>query len=399
MFSCGITSGGEELIMDFCIVASNYPTETNHVHIFLQNIVTEFVNKGNSCTVIAPQSIYAYLFKRKKNRQLSSVRTTEADDTYCVYSPLYMVLPKKTLFGYKLADLTKKSFTRAVKRVYYKKGLKADVVYSHFMHAGISAVSLANEIGVSSYIANGEADTIGSMSYLSSGIVKQALEHVTGVISVSKKNKEEVTTLAASNPNILSKTIVLPNAIDAKRFYKKDQAKCRKKLGFPENVFIVSFTGSFIERKGSDRLARAVEQSDDIYTIFIGQGQNPPKSKATLFCGKLRNEEIVDYLNASDVFVLPTLAEGCSNAIVEAIACGLPIISSDLPFNDDILDNSLSIRVDPMNVDQIHQAIVKLKDNPLLRQQMADAAEKQGKRMSLVARADNVLKFIEKTMI
>lgn len=63
------------------------------------------------------------------------------------------------------------------------------------------------------------------------------------------------------------------------------------------------------------------------------------------------------------MFCLPTLNEGCSNAIVEAIACGLPIISSNLPFNDDILDSSNALLVNPESVDDIASAIKQLMDN------------------------------------
>ena len=92
-------------------------------------------------------------------------------------------------------------------------------------------------------------------------------------------------------------------------------------------------------------------------SIFIGSGEQTPEIDGILFCGKLPHDQIVHYLNAADVFVLPTLAEGCSNAIIEAMACGLPIISSDLPFNDDILDAENSIRVNSLDVESIAEAI------------------------------------------
>lgn len=92
---------------------------------------------------------------------------------------------------------------------------------------------------------------------------------------------------------------------------------------------------------------------------------------------------------------LPTLNEGCSNAIVEAMACGLPIISSNRAFNDDILDAECSIRVNPVDVDEIHEAIQKLVSDPISREKMSEAAIKKAENLTLSVRAQNILAYIE----
>ena len=126
----------------------------------------------------------------------------------------------------------------------------------------------------------------------------------------------------------------------------------RKELGIGENEFVVIFVGHFIERKGPQRVDDAVKDIPGITTLFIGQGDFKPNSNCA-FCGPVPHERLAKYLSAADVFVLPTLAEGCCNAILEAVCCGVPVISSNLCFNDDILDDSYSIRVDPMNVNSL----------------------------------------------
>ena len=87
--------------------------------------------------------------------------------------------------------------------------------------------------------------------------------------------------------------------------------------------------------------------------------------------------------------------EGCSNAIVEAMACGLPIISSNRAFNDDILDAECSIRVNPVDVDEIHEAIQKLVSDPISREKMSEAAIKKAENLTLSVRAQNILAYIE----
>lgn len=119
-----------------------------------------------------------------------------------------------------------------------------------------------------------------------------------------------------------------------------------------------------------------------------------PEVKNTLHCGTVPHEKVYMYLNASDVFVLPTLAEGLCNAILEALACGLPVISSDLPFNYDVLDDSCSILVDPMNKEEIRHAILRIKQDESLKKRLSDGALEKASRFSLKNRIAKILEFI-----
>lgn len=113
-----------------------------------------------------------------------------------------------------------------------------------------------------------------------------------------------------------------------------------------------------------------------------------------LFDGRLLQQDIPVYLNAADVFVLPTLAEGCCNAIIEAMACGLPIISSNLPFNWDVLNDKNSILIDPNNIKQIADAIQRLRDCPELRFKMSEEALKTARELTIDKRAMRIIEFI-----
>ena len=181
-------------------------------------------------------------------------------------------------------------------------------------------------------------------------------------------------------------------------FYRRNKDACRKKLGIPLDKYVVGFVGGFIERKGDKRLLEAVRQLDDVYVAFAGRGDNPPSGDRVVFCQAMEHEQIPVLLNAVDVFVLPTLAEGSCNAIVEAMACGLPIISSDLPFNDDVLTDLNSIRIDPMAIDQIRDAINKLR-NEKIRLEMGINAFATAQELSIEHRADKILHFIDKNIL
>jgi glycosyltransferase involved in cell wall biosynthesis len=211
---------------------------------------------------------------------------------------------------------------------------------------------------------------------------------------VSTKNKEESISLGLTTGD---RCFVKPNAVNSRLFRKLDKVECRRKLGFPQDAFIISFVGAFIERKGANRVAAAIRQLTDksVHSIFIGQGDVDPICDNILFKGALRHEQIPEYLCASDVFVLPTLKEGCCNAIVEAMSCGLPIISSNLSFNWDVLDDTNAVLIDPMNINAITDAIVKLRDNRQIVQTMSKMSLDKALSLTIDKRGEAILSFIK----
>ena len=187
---------------------------------------------------------------------------------------------------------------------------------------------------------------------------------------------------------------VFPNAIDHNRFYKIEKDIAREYLNIDKNKFVVIFVGHFIERKGSQILSDALEQLDDVFSIFVGSGPQEPECKNILFKGLVPHDRLYLYLNAADIFVLPTQAEGCCNAIIEAMACGLPIVSSNKPLNDDILNEKNSIRIDENDVEAIKQAIMELKNNKNLRDRLSMGAIISASELNIQKRAERIIEFM-----
>src|SRR5690606_16475453 len=104
-----------------------------------------------------------------------------------------------------------------------------------------------------------------------------------------------------------------------------DKQQCRRKLKLPESAFIVVFVGHFVDRKGPLRVLEAINKvGGDVKGLFLGRGIQKPIGSAVLHAAPVPNEELPYWLNAADVMMLPTLAEGSCNAINEAMACRLP---------------------------------------------------------------------------
>jgi glycosyltransferase involved in cell wall biosynthesis len=381
-------------VSNILFISGGYPSKNNPQFIFLAELIHAFADKGIACTVIAPQSITKDFFRRNNQRPFNWIDQTSKGNIVTIYQPKVVTFSKLKIFGWSISALISK---RAIIRTYKKIGVKPDIIYSHFWDNGVVAGEVSNKYDLPFVVATGESK-IWVKGFYHDKYIKKRLMNLSGVISVSTKNLDESKSLGLGTD---IPSIVLPNAIDTAKFKELDKQALRNKYNFPQGAFIISFLGAFIERKGPLRLLDAVKSLADpsVKILYIGAGTQEPKGDSVLFKGRLPHDVVPEYLSCSDVFVLPTLAEGCSNAIVEAMACGLPIISSNLPFNTDILDDSNAILVDPMNVEEIAEAIQKLKKDSNIHKTMSACSYKKAGDLSINSRAMKILRFIDEECV
>ena len=374
-------------IKHILVFSEQYPTKSDPVYAFVDQIARAFAILEVDVSVIAPQSITKHFLRKTPLHPCYRVEKVEGGRSIEIYQPFYISLSNYFL------KLNNFLFSRACRRAYKKLKERPQVCYGHFWRSAFKAYDIAYANNLPLFVASGES----KIEIFYGKKWNDFLKYYNGVIFVSSKNKRESSTLGCLTDQ---KNIVLPNAFDPKKFFKSDKYSLRKTYGFSDEVFIVVFVGAFSNRKGPQRVAEALKKigNERIKAFFIGCEKDgvtcPFEYEGTLFKGVVPHEKLVDYLNMSDVFVLPTLAEGCCNAIVEAMACGLPIISSSLEFNDDILDDSCSIRVNPNSIDEISDAIRTLYANSELCDKMSEASLKKTASMTLDKRASAILNFI-----
>ena len=171
------------------------------------------------------------------------------------------------------------------------------------------------------------------------------------------------------------KIVRIPNFIDQSIFYpsdKKSRAHIKKELGLTQRKIVI-YAGRLIKSKGVDILLEAWEKitkdSNDILLIILGGGHLEAKLKEQVcmlgieesirFCGVVNN--VRDYLIASDFFVLPSFREGFPNSVLEAMACGLPVISTRIGGVVDVIkDGENGVLVEPGNIHHLIDALRRL---------------------------------------
>lgn len=373
--------------MKILIVAYNYPSKyCSADFVFVKMLVDEFARLGHECMVVAPHSVTHHKCLHRGIEEYSV-----GNNIVKVVRPNYFSTSSLTIGKYYISNELHKFTVRQALR-HFK--FKPDVVYCHFWKQGIEAYPFAKKKNLPLFVASGESEIFEDNR---KGQRQAFCDYVRGVICVSTKNKDESVNLKLCKPE---NCMVVPNSIDSSLFKKMNKYDCRKTLGLPLDKIIIAFVGWFVDRKGSLRLSKALSEipENDVYSLFIGEGPEEPLCDNILFKGKVRHDDVPLYLNAADAFVLPTLQEGCCNAVVEAMACGLPVISSNLPFNWDVLNEENSIMVDPKDVEEIRKAIIQIRDNERMRDNMSRAALEKAKELTIQERAKKILSFMQQRM-
>ena len=367
-----------------CIISEFYPYKGEPLFPFVQQLCYSLSKEGVECVVVAPQSVTKNIVRRMPAKPYEVLDISPEGKTIRVIRP-YIITFSNTgnPLLQRVADLL---MERAI-----RKGVKAagpcDAVYCYFWHVGLmTAIALKNQ-PVPIYVQASECE-LTIHPYM---LRQDTLDRIASVICASAKNRKESVEAGLVTPE---RTTVVVNGYRKDEFYPIPQAEAREKCGIAQDRFVIVFVGGFIERKGIRQLVHVLDRLDDVYSIFVGQGEEPPTCKNILFCDKVPHDEIVAYVNCGDIFVLPTKAEGCCNAIIEALACGLPVISSNKDFNDEILDESCSIRIDESDEGQLQDAILRLKNDLALRKRMSQAALKKAEGLTIERRAKAITKVL-----
>lgn len=377
--------------LDVVVCAKNYPTPAHpHQGAFLQVLVSQFVEQGAGITVVSPQPW-------KRHGRTQAPAAARLSEQMSVLRPDYPSLTARRLGPLRLGRVTSKLFRASAARAVRSQRLQPDLFYGHFMFlGGDAAVTLGRRLHIPSVIALGESDISRYERWLGLNFVRRTADAATGLIAVSTGIRDYcVHTLGISPDRIL----LAPNAVDCYHFRPLDRAAARARLGWPSDRPIVAFVGQFSERKGVNRALQAIRHARSApLGVFLGSGPNRPRGASVLHSGAVAHEEVPLYLSAADAFLLPTLAEGSCNAILEALACGLPIVSSDIPaISSDFGSTPPLYLTNPHDTDAMADridGILRLRDHEIAR--LKGAARRLAEGRSIEKRAARILDWLEK---
>lgn len=373
--------------MKICVVSSNYPKSyAPNYGAFVYNLCQKMA-LYNDVTVVTTSKIH---------KVLSFQMSGYGEEICSVVRPITLSLGNKKIGCIDFLRLTNYFEKKAVGRALRSLEIIPDLVYCHFMKNAILTLDYVDKHGLPLVVASGESN-YGFFDKLVGDQKSRLRRSIDKVICVSTANMDGLVR-RGFDPD---KLVVIPNAVDYDVFKPSDKVSCKTKLGLDPDKFVVGFIGHFIERKGPNRLIRAIKNIDDrdIHLICVGSGGSLEENDFTTVVQPLPNEKLPEIYNAFDIFVLPTLYEGHCNAIEEAIACCVPVVSSKGTSVEKQLSHGKGLLVDPTNISCIAKAIIRLKKDGSLYQEIREKQMQSIKSNSLNKRAENIDKLIREVAV
>lgn len=258
-----------------------------------------------------------------------------------------------------------------------KQRFNFQIIDAHFAYPDGYAASLLGKwfrVPVTITLRGTEARL--SRNFLYRHLMNEAMARATRVFSVSDSLRKVAIKIGIPKEKIL----VVGNGVDLDKFCRVDRSEARRSLEIPEDIPILVSVGGLCERKGFHRVIECLpglrKTYPDIQFLIAGgasaEGDWTERLKQQVsesgleehvrFLGIVSPDRLKILLSAGDLFVLATRNEGWANVFLEAMACGLPVVTTDVGGNAEVVCNIELGKLVPFNDQQALDAAI---DNAL----------------------------------
>ena len=266
----------------------------------------------------------------------------------------------------------------------YRKRNEYDIIHCHIVQEFQTIVAVLikyffNKKVIVKMSSSGETSDFKVLKEVKFGrLFLRWIRNVDAIISVCKKSSEEI----LENGFLKDTLVEIPNGIDTSKF-SGDTFQGRK------NLRNITYVGRLDSYKGVNYLLAGFKELlskvGNIKLTIVGSGPDETVLKnmardlniIDVVAFKGRQEDVLSELDSTDIFVLPSLSEGMSNVLLEAMSCGLPVVATSVGGNSDLIkDRYNGILIEPGDSMKLSAALLELLKNDGLAKKLGKEARK-----------------------
>lgn len=290
--------------------------------------------------VIAPLQWYPFMARFKKDFSGSTIPDREEIEGVDVFHPRFAVVPRYLKWFDSLSYLWAASLVALRLR---KEAFNFDLVDVHWTYPDIVAGYVLARCSGKKYIVTvrGHEAFYDEERSIRRWLVACLLKQADFVVALSAELRDKVLALGAAPDRVR----VVLNGVDSQRFGYRDRDECRRQLGLSAEGRMILSVGRLTERKGHHELIRMIPllvESGPVHLYIVGgvnrEDDFSHKLKAMIaelcpanvtLVERVVHDELASWYGAADLFCLATMSEGCPNVVLEALACGTPVVATN----------------------------------------------------------------------
>jgi len=352
--------------MTLLVITPDYPDRNNHYigSIFVKNQLDSLKGYFRKIIVIAPVFYSGGLLHGDRTCKNYHYDNIDVYFPRCLFFPRRVAVPL-IKNSYKFSFDTRLS---AVLRLIRREHLAFDLIHAHFTWPSASIAATLKKTFHVPVVATIHEDSgwlQEEIAMNNPGLIS-AWQNADALVRV---NREELALLKKFNPRVF----FVPNGFPC-QFRPLDKADCRSRAGISPGKKVLFCLGDLIERKGFaylvDAMALIHARRDDVICVIGGKG---PEEKNLIrrihehglddsvrLLGFIPDPMVPVWMNAADLFVLPSIHESFGIVQIEALACGTPVISTETVGSREIITSEdIGLLCKPADAGSLETAITR----------------------------------------
>jgi glycosyltransferase involved in cell wall biosynthesis len=333
--------------MKILTFSSLYPNAEMPSHgVFVENRLRHLVANGQvEARVVAPVAWFPSSQPRfGRFARLARVPLHEVRSGISVAHPRYLTIPRLGMLTSPLAMAL--GARRTIAKI-IDDGFDFDAIDAHYFYPdGVAAALLAKWFDRPLVVtARGSDITQFAADFaVPRRMIRWAAGRAQAIVTVCAALKSDLVSMGADD----AKTRVLRNGVDLAGFVPRDRLAMREQLGLSADARVLASVGHLIPRKGHELVIQALASLPDTTLLIVGSGPEELALKALAtrlglegrvrFLGQLAHHALPAVYSASDVLVLASSNEGWANVLLEAMACGTPVVATDVGGSREVVE-------------------------------------------------------------